>query len=137
MSNIGGDISEVTFKHPTVGDGVFTVKSGEDTSFDPGGFRNDDDANGITGNGIAIYKKNNMRWSFEAPYSWDMNTNNEIDLLKQIAESPLEADFTFSHVNGTVWAATGQVVGDIVGAMQDASIPIKLSGGGGAKKIVG
>lgn len=133
----GGDVIEVTFNHPTVGDGSFFVKSGEDTTFDPGGFRNEDDANGVAGDGSMITKKNRVRWMFEGPLAWDMNTSNEIESLREIAESPLDADFTIEHINGTVWGGTGTVVGDIQGATQDASIPIKLAGGNRLKKIVG
>ena len=137
MAIIGGDVFEVTFNHPTVGDGTFFVKSGEDTTFDPGGFRTADDENSIAGNGQIIKKMNRVRWSFEGPVAWDMNGNNEIDVLKQLASNPVDANYTISHINGTVWSGEGTIVGDIKGATQDASIPIKIAGSNELKKIVG
>jgi hypothetical protein len=41
---VHGDILEVTYNHPTLGSGVFYPKANEGNKFDPGGFRNNDDA---------------------------------------------------------------------------------------------
>jgi len=137
MAFNGGDVFEVTWNHPTLGDGVFFVKANEETTLDPGGFRTEDDADAIAGNGQPIKKITRKRWSFEAPFAWDMNVNNEIEDLRALAADPADAQFTVSHNNGTVWTALGTVVGDIPGNMLDSMIPIKLSGGGVATKIVG
>lgn len=137
MAIQGGDVFEVTYNHPTLGSGTFFVKSGEDTTFDPGGFRTEDDMGAVAGNGEVIKKLNRMRWSFEGPVAWNMITTNEIEQLSQLASDPLDAQWTISHVNGTVWSGLGTVVGDINGSGQDATIPMKISGGQRMTKISG
>lgn len=137
MSITGGDVFEVTYNHPTLGDGTFFVKSGEDTTFDPGGFRAEDDMAAVAGNGQMIKKLNRMRWSFEGPVAWNMVTTNEIAQLSALSGDPEDAQWTISHINGTVWSGLGTVVGDIPGSGQDATIPVKLSGGGIMEKISG
>ena len=44
-----GDITEVTFNHPTIGQGVFFPKANEGNTFDQGGIRTSDDASIISG----------------------------------------------------------------------------------------
>ena len=137
MAITGGDVFEVTYNHPTLGDGTFFVKSGEDTTFDPGGFRTEDDMAAVAGNGQMIKKLNRIRWSFEGPVAWNMVTTNEIAQLSALSGDPEDAQWTISHINGTVWSGLGTVVGDIPGSGQDATIPVKLSGGGIMEKISG
>lgn len=130
MAAVGGDILEITYNHPTVGSGVFFPKSGEDSTFDPGGFRVNDDANGIDGGGQMIKQMNRVRWSFEATISSDMNSAQEMEKLAALAASPADAEFTISHINGTIYKGTGTVVGDIQPNGNAATSTIKLSGGG-------
>ena len=137
MAITGGDVFEVTYNHPTLGDGTFFVKSGEDTTFDPGGFRTEDDMGAVAGNGQMIKKLNRMRWMFEGPVAWNMVTTNEIAQLSALSGDPDDAQWTISHINGTVWSGLGTVVGEVPGSGQDATIPIKLSGGFGLTKIQG
>lgn len=137
MAAIGGDIIEIRYSHPTIGSGVWFPKAGEDSTFDPGGIRGDDDANGVAGNGKAIRKLNRVRWSFEGTIAWDANVANELDQAERLAADPVEAEFTISHINGTVWGGTGAPVGDIQGNGNAATFSIKLSGGDKLTKIVG
>lgn len=134
---IGGDIREVTYNHPTLGTGVLYPKSNEDSTFDPGGMRSQDDDNMIAGNGEMIDQINQIRWSFESTVAWDGNSRDESKQLKLLAASPVPADWTISHVNGTVWAGKGKPVGDIKPNGNTATMSIKLAGGGEMKKIVG
>lgn len=135
MSYIGGDTLEINWNHPTLGSGSFFVKSGEDTSMDVGGFRTDDDAQGVAGDGQMIKKINRVRWSYEAPVAWSKTTTDEINSLAAIAADPLDATFTIEHLDGSVFVGEGTVVGDIVGATQDSTIPMKLAGGGNLRKL--
>lgn len=136
MAVTGGDVLEVRYNNDNVGEGVFYVKSGEDMTFDEGGFRNEDEAGAMSGSGEAIYKMNQVRWMLEGPMVWNMITQNELERLSQLAEDLGETQFTIRHINGTIWAGVGKVVGDIQGGSQEATIPIKLAGGGRLRKVV-
>ena len=135
MAITGGDVLEVRYNNQNIGDGVFYVKSGEDFTFDVGGFRNEDDANGVSGSGEMITKMNRVRWMVEGPVVWNQVTENEAEKLAQLAEDLLESQFTISHISGTIWSGTGKIVGDIQGASQDSTIPVKMAGGGRLEKV--
>lgn len=135
MGFIGGDVLEITFNHPTLGDGTFYLKSGEDVSYDLGGFRSEDEMGAVAGNGEMIDKLNRKRWMIEAPVAWDMNGNDELQILSNLAADPEPATFTISHINGDVRKGKGKPVGDLPGEGQSSTIPVKLSGGGTLKKI--
>lgn len=131
----GGDITEITYNHPTLGNGVLYPKSNEDSNFDPGGFRTEDDANMIDGSGKPINKINRVRWSFEGTISNDMNVNQEAEKIKAMAGDPADAAWTFQHINGTVYAGQGRPVGDISFNGNAATLKIKISGGGDLAKL--
>lgn len=137
MPAVGGDILEITYNHPTLGSGIWFPKAAEDSTFDPGGLRTDDDANAVDGSGKTIRKMNRVRWSFEGTVSWDANVANELEQARALAGDPVEADWTITSVNGTVWKGKGGPVGDIQGSGNDATMPIKLGGGANLKKITG
>lgn len=134
---VGGDILEITYNHRTLGTGSWKPKANEDSTFDPGGFRGNDDANQVDGGGATIRQLNQVRWFFEGTIAWDANLTNELDQAKQLAANPDEADWTITSINGTVWGGKGAPVGDINGDGNAATMAIKISGGGALKKIVG
>lgn len=134
---VGGDIIEITFNHPTIGSGVILPKSNEDSTYDLGGFRSNDDANMIAGNGEMIDQMNRVRWSLEAVIAWDMNVRGDLEKLVELAASPVEADWTITNINGTVYGAAGKPVGDLQGNGNAATFTLKVSGGQKLKKIVG
>ncbi|MBC7486082.1 MAG: hypothetical protein H7282_04970 [Cytophagaceae bacterium] len=134
---VGGDIVEITWNHPTLGTGVVYPKAAEDSTFDHGGFRGNDDANMIDGSGKTIRQLNRVRWSVETTCSWDMNSATEVEKFSALAGDPQEADWTFTHVNGVVKGGKGSPVGDIQGNGNAATFAIKISGGGKLKNIVG
>lgn len=133
---VGGDIVEITFNHPTIGSGTLYPKASEDSTFNPGGFRSEDDMSKIAGNGIMIDTMNRQRWSFEVPISWDMNDANELPKLIELAGSPVLADWTITVINGTVWGGKGKPVGETPGNGNTAIITLKVSGGGLLEKII-
>lgn len=135
MAAVGGDILEITYNHPTLGSGTLFPKASEDSTFDPGGVRGNDDANMITGNGQSIRQLNRVRWSFDVVIAWDMNSSDEVEKLSKMAGDPDEADWTISHINGTIYSGKGAPVGDIKGNGNTATTPLKVSGGGALKKI--
>lgn len=134
---VGGDIIEATYNHPTVGSGILFAKAAEDSTFDLGGFRSSDEANGVDGGGNMIDQLNRVRWSMDLVVAWDMNTREDLENITAMTESPELADWTFSHVNGTVYGGKGKPVGDLQGNGNAATFPLKVSGGGKLKKIVG
>ncbi len=136
MAIQAGDFTEISYNHPNLGSGFFFPIAGEDGTLDLGGFRTEDDANAIAGSGEAIDKMKRTRWSFEDTLKWDLANVNDLDILTKMAESSLHSTFTFTHVSGAVFHATGKPVGDLVGSGQNAQIPVKFSGGGVAKKII-
>ena len=135
MASVGGDITEVTYNHPTLGTGRFLPKSAEDSTFDLGGFRGGDDANMVTGSGDNIKQLNNVRWSFEVACAWDANTRTELEKLTAMAGDPVDADWTVTSINGTVYGGKGAPVGDMQGNGNAATFTLKVSGGGKMKKI--
>lgn len=137
MGAIGGDITEITYNHPTLGSGVIFPKSDEDSEYDLGGLRSADDEGMVDGSGAMIDKMNRKRWSFGVAVAWDMNGREDLEKITEMAGHPVPADWTFSHINGTVYKGTGKPVGDYKGNGNQATFPLKVSGGGRAKKIVG
>lgn len=133
----GGDIVEVTFNHPTLGTGTLLPKANEDSTYNLGGFRSNDDNNGITGSGEIIDQINNTRWSFGVVCAWDMNNRDDLDKVSQLAASPVMADWTITHANGVVHGGKGKPVGDYEGNGNAATFELKVSGGGKLKKQAG
>lgn len=132
---VGGDIVEVTFNHPSLGSGTIFPKSAEDSTFDLGGFRSNDDGNMIDGGGNMIDQMNRVRWSFETTVAWDANVDETLEKLVGLASSPDQADWTFTSINGTIYGGKGKPVGDLQGNGNSATFALKISGGGTLKKI--
>ncbi|HTH58230.1 MAG TPA: hypothetical protein VL728_19425 [Cyclobacteriaceae bacterium] len=124
---VGGDILEITCNHPTLGSKTFSAKSGEGNTYDTGGFRTDDDANGITGNGKPIWKMNRKMGMFSATVENDMNLGKEAEFISALASDPNPADWTFSVVNGAVYKGTGKPVGDSQPNINDATVVLKVA----------
>jgi len=132
----GGDTIEITYNHQTIGSGRFYAKAKEDATFNPGGYTSNDDDAGVDGGGNMIDVIQARRWKYSVLVSWDMNSENEIKKLEQLAANPSTADFTISMINGTVWGATGKPVGDFEGS-SNATFTLTLAGGGKLEKISG
>lgn len=135
MASVGGDFIEITYNHPTLGSGTFFPKSGEESTLDLGGFRGEDDANMVDGGGNNIKQLSQVRWRFEGTIANDMNTREEAETVTALAGSPVDAEWTFTHINGTVYIGTGSPVGDVQPSGQSATMAIIISGGGKMKKI--
>lgn len=132
---VGGDLLEITCNHPTLGNFVFGTKSNETYTLDPGGNRSEDDANGVSGNGVFIDKVNRVRSFFEGPLVADFNSGNEIDNLPLLAGSSELATWTFSHISGVVWKGKMKPVGDIQIDTNTSQLGIKISGGQKLEKL--
>lgn len=126
----GGDITEITCNHPSLGSFKFATKSNESYTLDPGGYRSNDDANMVTGDGQFIDQVNRVRWSFEGPIQADFVSDNEIKNLPLLAESAELATWTFTHISGTTWRGKGKHVGDVNVDTNNAQLSLKIAGGG-------
>ncbi len=127
MKFLGGDITEIVCKHPSLGDVRFQTKSNESYTLDRGGYRNNDDANQITGGGKNIIQKNRVRWSFEGPVLVDFTSEDSIEALSESSE---EATWVIYHISGAVWQGKGTVVGDLQPDTNTAQMTLKIAGGG-------
>ena len=132
----GGDVLEITYTHPTLGQGRLVCKAAEGGTMDRGGFGSNDDANSVTGSGEFIDQMNRKRWSYETPpVAWDMMGADELGKLQDLQESPLAADWTIEHISGAIYGGKGKPVGDLNADTNTALITVKLSGGGKLEKI--
>jgi hypothetical protein len=136
MSAIGGDIIEVTCNHPTLGDFTFYPKGSEDSTYDLGGFRSADEANGVDGSGAMIDQMNRVRWFFEIVYAWEQSTTDDLANMKSLGSDPVPGTWTFTHINGSVYSGSGKPVGDIQGNGNAGTFSAKISGGADLEKIV-
>lgn len=135
MASVGGDIQEITYNHPSLGNGILYAKANEDATYDLGGLRGNDDDSMVDGSGGKIRQLNRVGWSFETTISWDMNSRKDLELLTALAADPVEADWTISHINGTIYGGKGSPVGDMKGNANSATFSLKLAGGGKLKAI--
>lgn len=125
----GGSIIEITYNNPEVGSGTFYPKESEDSTYDLGGIRTQDDANMIDGAGRAIYQMNKVRWSFAVKTAWDMDAL-DLEAMSALSASLRETTMTFTNINGTIYKGTGKLVGDIQGNGNTATVDFKASGSG-------
>lgn len=132
---VGGDSIEITYNHPTLGSGTIFPKSAEDSNYDLGGFKSDDDKNMIDGGGTMIDKLSRARWMFEVLCAWDANVDLTLEKIAALAAHPVPANWTFQNINGTVYSGLGKPVGDIAGNMNASTFTLKVSGGGILKQI--
>ena len=128
----GGDIIEVTYNHPTLGSNIFSPKAAEDSTYDLGGFKGNDDANQISGSGKNIKQLNLVKWFFEVLFTWE---DGDLERMQELGGDTVDAEWTFTHKNGTVYRGLGSPVGDIQGNGNAATFTAKISGGGILEQI--
>ncbi len=137
MGAVGGDITQISFTHPTIPGATFFPKANEESTYDLGGVRTDDDASGVDGAGNIIRKMTHMRWFWEGTLAGDMNTRKDLESLTALAASTADATFKVAHINGAVYQGKGTVVGDVQQNGLNATIKIKFAGGQQMVKISG
>lgn len=138
MGVVAGDITEITYNHPTIGSGSFFPKSAEDSTYDLGGFESDDDKNNIDGSGARLDKMNRVAPFFQAVCTNDMNVREDYEKAVALRNDPVPADWTITHVNGTVHGLKrGKPVGTIEANMNAGTFTLKVAGDGQMSKIVG
>lgn len=132
---VGGDLLEISYNHPTLGSGTFFPKANESSTIDSGGFRNEDDDNMIDGGGQSIIKKNRVRWSCECTLANDLNVDRTHEKVVSLANDPVEAVWTISHVSGVTYRGTGMPVGDIKPDLNAGTFTFKIAGSGTLKTL--
>lgn len=135
MAYIGGDITEITWNHPILDSGRILVKASEDNTYDLGGVRGNDDANSVTGAGDNIRQLNNRGWRVNVTIANDMNVGLELEKINALAASPIEADWTISHINGSIYGGKGAPVGDLSLNTNKSTFALVLGGGGKLAKL--
>jgi hypothetical protein len=137
MAFIGGDITEITCNHPTLGQFTFLPKAGEDSTYDLGGVSSADDAQMIAGDAQVIRQLTRKRWSFEATLANDFVAGgaDTLQQLQDLAGSVAEGDWTITNINGSVYQGKGSPVGDLTTNGNTSTIALKVAGGGTMKKI--
>lgn len=136
MANyIGGDIIDVTCAHSALGTFRFAPKANEAFTLNKGGIRNNDDNNGTTGAGIAIWQKNRMRWSLEGPIAVDLASDNEMAGLDKLSASPIEGVWTLTSIAGVVYTGKGMPVGELPTDSNTVQLTLKVAGSGQLQKI--
>lgn len=135
MPKTGGDILEVSYKHPTLGQGILSVKSDEDSELDLGGFRTADDEKSIASNGEDIPVMTRSRWSATFTMATDFTSELDLQKVSEMAGNAVPGEWTITHISGAVYRGTGRPVGDVKGALKNATTQIKIAGGKIAKLV--
>lgn len=130
MAVVGGQITEITYNHPTLGTGRLFPPTSASATIDLGGIRVDDSDEGVDGGGRMIKQMRAKRWSVEVEVSNDMNNAKEAEAVNALMASSEDADWTFSHINGTIYTGKGCPVGDVQADAMEAKFTLKVAGGG-------
>jgi hypothetical protein len=64
-----------------------------------------------------------------------MVDQDELDILSQMAASPILADWTITSISGAIYGGKGKPVGDIQGNMNTAQATLKIAFSGEVKRL--
>jgi hypothetical protein len=126
----GGDIEELTYNHPTLGTGVFDVKSDEDSELDLGDYKSADEEKSISSSGEMIDIMTKSRWSASCVVASDLTNPNHLAKLQALMSSPVLAVWTITHISGAIYRGKGKPVGDLKQGVKPSTVQLKLAGGG-------
>jgi len=135
MPVTGGDVTELTFNHPTQGTGVLFVKSDEDSELDTGGYRSTDEEKSVDTSGEMIDVMTLSRWGCTFVVAGDLTSRKDLEKLVALAGDPVLAVWTITHISGAIYRAKGKPVGDVKQALKAATIALKIAGGGKAEPV--
>lgn len=117
---VGGPLEEITI------DGRrFPVVADADGERDLGGFTNEVNPNG---DGSARILKTRKAWSFGGIVVEMNNNRGDQQFLQERANAKEFYPITFTHADGSVFAAPGIITGDIKASTMKASCPLTFSG---------
>jgi len=129
MATYGGDLISATVNHPILGNHTFYAKSNEAVNKSTGGFRANDDANAISGDGLPIWTLTQERGFMEFTVANDERNREDAKFASDLAGDLDDGEWVFTHKNGVTWALTGRPVGDINPDMNPATFTMKVAGG--------
>lgn len=131
----GGDITELTFNHETLGTGVLFIKSDEDGELDFGGYRSSDEEKSLDTGSNMIDVMTLSRWAASCVVASDLTNPDHMAKLVLLASNPLLATWTITHISGAVYRGKGKPVGDLKQATKAGTIQLKISGGSQLKQV--
>ncbi len=123
---VGGDITEISDNHPTLGSFVYKVQAGQDNTYDTGGYRTNDDSGMVTGSREMITQINGKLGFLQANIVNDMS-QKVAERLSQLSASPLPSTWTFSCINGVSYRGSGRPVGDISANINSTIMALKVA----------
>jgi len=138
MGYIGGQLTQITFNHPTLGTGTFAPKSSDDSTINLGGIRSDSGVTDIAGDGTAIRKMNLHRWMVDTTVAFDSTAmaKSGLSILSALAADAKEAVWKFTHISGSVYSGSGFPVDVVDGNLGTATIKIKFEGSNSLQEII-
>lgn len=122
MTAIGGSIEGVT-----IAGRPFAVAADADSNRKLGGFENEVQANG---DGTARMVKTRMPWQIDGLALEIDDSRDDQQFLRDVANDNGFVPMDITFASGAVFQGTGNVVGEIARASQNATAPITLSGPG-------
>jgi hypothetical protein len=132
---VGGDLLDVNWTHPTLGQGTFYFKAAEDSDLCIGGFESQDEDNNIDGSGTRIDILNRTVPYIKGTAVNDMD-NGTLEQIQLLAANPAPATYTFTWINGHVYKITGgKPVGKIENNVNAATFDLKIAGSNTAQKL--
>ncbi len=129
---MSGDTLELSINHNVVGNRTLAVQSDQGITFDIGGYQGERQTNGnLTG-----HKKQTAKpWMLEGLQVEIDMANQDLEYMQAVSDSPVDAVFTWQHIDGFVYKMTGSVEGEVKYDSNSGYLPLALSGNGKAKKI--
>ncbi len=125
----GGDIIEVNYTHPTLGENTVPAVAGEDNSYFSGGLVTNSEESKVDGAGKPIYTANRKRAFFEFLAVNDQNLGPSIEDMIKLSGDVAEATWTVTIANGTVYKCTGKPVGLDSASINNATFTLRVESG--------
>lgn len=127
-----GDVLQIDIQHDEFGDRTVEFKSGEDCTWNKGGFVSTDDDSNITSTSQRINQKNMKPWQV----SFTIGLNDEdCDYFQNLSGAATEATWTLTFMSGVIRTGTGTPVDPIEANEQAGTMSVKVQGSGQLNKI--
>ena len=119
---MAGDTKELVFNHPNVGRRTYYVQADQGITFSLGGYNKERQQNGVPGSGHA--KMNAKPWMLEGLQLEIDMTNDDLEYIQDITDSPIDCTITWDHIDGYIYEMQGSTEGEIkVDSRNQSNIP--------------